>query len=431
MVTSEINQMTKSTGMLSQRDVLLTLNAPDRLQELRAQLLNLEHDLHVAVGIEQLSAHLDAYPNHVVLVDDALIHERTDAHFDALQDVLYGSTCAVLSRRTSFAARMASVKLGARTFLQLPLDAPMLSERLDAMTLHTEQEPPQIFLLQLGQNANSEPLMSCLESAGMHVSLFDSPQVMFDALETHRPELFLFDHEGTSDAPLLIARAIRQDAHLLGIPIILATSDTRINAFLEAMRSGCDNIIQKPVNTEHLLTAVMPRVNRFRKLRASMAIDGLTGLFNHSHFKERLQTHISQSLRTHVPISLAMLDVDSFKQINDNYGHPAGDSVLRHLAQLLKGRLRRTDILGRYGGDEFAVLMLDTEIHDAGRVMEQVRQRFAELEHHSPHATFHTSFSCGIASFPTYSSDTALTIAADQALYEAKKQGKNQVYARA
>ncbi len=423
--------MTKSTGMLSQRDVVLALQEPHRLKNLRGQLLNLEHDIHIAVGQSELEEHLTTHPNHVVLVDDVLCASPESTSFKELVSLLDGATCAVLSKSSDFEVRQASVRLGARAFLKLPLDAPVLSERLDAMTLQTEEEPAQLFLLQLGVHANSEGLMDCLERAGMHVSLFDSPQTMFDALETHRPELFLFDHEGDDDEALLIARAIRQDANLLGIPIILATSDTRIDAFLEAMRSGCDNIIQKPVNTEHLLTAVTPRVKRFRKLRASMAIDGLTGLFNHSHFKERLQTHITHSLRTRAPISLAMLDVDSFKQINDSYGHPAGDSVLRHLAQLLKGRLRRTDILGRYGGDEFAVLMLDTEIHDAGRVMEQIRQRFVELEHHAPHTTFHSSFSCGIASFPTYSTDTALTVAADQALYEAKRQGKNQVYARA
>ncbi len=424
----------KSTGMSSRRGVVLVLNESGRLSEIRAQLSNLEHKVEVTIGSEQLQCYLESEDQQGVFLLDAELFggEDREAVLTRLIALLDGKKCAVLSENSSFKNRAASVALGARAFLQIPLDPSVLSERLDVMTLgDDEQAPARIFILQYGEGADSGHLKLCLEEAGMNASLFTSADTMFDALDEHRPELFLFDQSGVSLEILDIVKAIRQDANLLGVPILLSTENTGMNGFLSAVQAGCDNIIEKPAQAAHLLTAVRPRVARFRRLRASMATDGLTGLYNHTYFKERLQGQVSQRMRTMSPISLAMIDIDSFKQINDTHGHPAGDSVLRHLAQLLKGRLRRSDILGRYGGDEFAVLMPDTEIHDAARVLEQVRRRFHEIEHQGSRNTFRASFSCGIAAFPTYSSEATLTSAADQALYEAKGQGKNRIYAKA
>lgn len=426
--------MLKSTGMLSQRDVVLVLSQPEHLRELREQLANLEHNLHVAIGFEGLRHYLNRFPDDLVLVDAELfLAPSLEDPVALLKEMLHHKPCAVLSEDGSFALRHASVLIGAHSFLTLPIDPSVLSERLDALSIEAqEQPPPKIFSLQYGAEEGVSTILEQIPEAEISISHFRSPRQMFDALVTRRPELFLLDSSGGYEPEILdVVRAIRQDANLLGIPVLLSTEQGSMQGFLDAMHAGCDNIIERPARTEHLLAAIRPRVKRFRKLRASMAIDGLTGLYNHTHFKERLQAQVSQSARTRSPISLAMLDIDSFKQINDTYGHPAGDSVLRHLAQLLKGRLRRSDILGRYGGDEFAILMLDTEIHDAGHVMEQVRRRFNEIEHPGQRGVFRTSFSCGIASFPTYDTETSLTMAADQALYEAKRQGKNRIYARA
>ena len=111
---------------------------------------------------------------------------------------------------------------------------------------------------------------------------------------------------------------------------------------------------------------------------AQLAVtDGLTGLYNHRHFHERLALEVERSQRSGLPLSLLMLDVDHFKQFNDTFGHPAGDEVLRQLARVLADARRANDVVARYGGEEFAVILVDTAKFTAAKVAERVRERVA------------------------------------------------------
>jgi diguanylate cyclase (GGDEF)-like protein len=123
-----------------------------------------------------------------------------------------------------------------------------------------------------------------------------------------------------------------------------------------------------------------------------------------------------------------MLDIDHFKMVNDTYGHAAGDSALKGLSRLLKQRLRKTDIVGRYGGDEFVALLVDCEAEQAYKIMDEIRAHFSELEFF-PNKTKSLSltFSCGISTFPKYQSPETLNDSADQALYMAKAGQRNRI----
>jgi diguanylate cyclase (GGDEF)-like protein len=162
-------------------------------------------------------------------------------------------------------------------------------------------------------------------------------------------------------------------------------------------------------------------------LRELMLHDSLTGLLNHTTVKERLEKELAQATRQRVPASLAMVDIDRFKSINDNYGHLAGDRVIKSLARLLQQRLRKSDLIGRYGGEEFLVLMNNTRGEDALALLEKMRHDFAELRHQSGEQSFKVSFSAGIASAAPGAHATALTETADRALYAAKNSGRNRI----
>ena len=178
----------------------------------------------------------------------------------------------------------------------------------------------------------------------------------------------------------------------------------------------------------HAVSLVGERIRRFDKLRTQMAHDGLTHLYNHSHFKEQLISQLAMASRRDTTLVLAMIDVDGFKGVNDTCGHPTGDRVLQSLAHMLKSRLRRSDIVGRYGGDEFGVIMPDTNLEGAHRALEDVRDHFGRLAHQCcDRGTFRVTFSCGLASFPDHAYEGALVRAADAALYEAKRAGKNRI----
>ncbi len=122
-----------------------------------------------------------------------------------------------------------------------------------------------------------------------------------------------------------------------------------------------------------------------------------------------------------------MIDADHFKQVNDTYGHTTGDRVLKILSRLLQERLRRTDFIGRYGGEEFGVILLNSSLEDARRIMDRIREDFAMIRHQEGMQEFYVSISCGIASFPKFKTAALVTEAADKALYEAKEAGRNQV----
>jgi diguanylate cyclase (GGDEF)-like protein len=126
-------------------------------------------------------------------------------------------------------------------------------------------------------------------------------------------------------------------------------------------------------------------------------------------------------------MSFAMIDLDHFKNINDTYGHPTGDRVLKSLARVLQQRLRRTDIIGRYGGEEFAVMLPDTDGSKAAGVLDEIRQDFSQVRQRSEQDEFHVTFSCGIADFPRYQDAAIINKVADEALYHAKHQGRNRV----
>jgi diguanylate cyclase (GGDEF)-like protein len=150
--------------------------------------------------------------------------------------------------------------------------------------------------------------------------------------------------------------------------------------------------------------------------------DGLTGLANHRFLMQRLNEEATRSARSERPFSVLMVDVDHFKQYNDSFGHPAGDEILKRVAHLLRECTRTVDCVGRYGGEEFAVIMPDTDNAGAIVVAERIRARMTEEQFPNRAITL----SIGLAEFPGDASTAQATIAiADQALYQAKHAGRD------
>ncbi len=164
---------------------------------------------------------------------------------------------------------------------------------------------------------------------------------------------------------------------------------------------------------------------------AELAVtDGLTGLYNHRHFHERLVLEAERSLRNGLPLSLLMIDVDHFKRYNDRHGHPAGDEVLRQLSGIMTAARRANDFCARYGGEEFSIVLVDTPKHTAVQVAERLREQVAShrfaFAKEQPEGCL--SISIGVATFPDDTADAeGLVVTADAALYAAKRAGRNRV----
>ncbi len=164
------------------------------------------------------------------------------------------------------------------------------------------------------------------------------------------------------------------------------------------------------------------------KLQQISRIDGLTGLYNRRFWEEQLELEFKRSRRNEKPASLMMLDIDHFKSINDQYGHLAGDQVIRTLATILGHTVRETDICGRYGGEEFCVLLPETSSRRARLVAERVRHQVQETLVHFEQRQIQFTVSLGLAELNhTIQSPVTWLEKTDQALYQAKESGRNQV----
>lgn len=162
---------------------------------------------------------------------------------------------------------------------------------------------------------------------------------------------------------------------------------------------------------------------------ATMAVtDSVSGLFTHGYFQDYLDKEFQRCKYANLPLSLLILDVDYFKRVNDTYGHPQGDAILRQLGGVIKSVTRTTDVICRYGGDEFTVILSETNRIGAVLVAERIRQAVEDYEFVSGGKVLHISVSGGVASFPEdISTKKELIEKSDQALYEAKKQGRNRI----
>lgn len=178
---------------------------------------------------------------------------------------------------------------------------------------------------------------------------------------------------------------------------------------------------------------LLQRSQRHAELENASRIDAKTGLLNAVTWQREARVEISRAARTRTPVAVAMLDIDHFKRVNDTYGHLAGDAVLAALSATLRALLREYDIIGRFGGEEFSILLPHTDMASAQQITERLRTKLAEITVAANHGTgaetpLQVTVSIGVASLETSRRDLdELIAAADAALYRAKSQGRNQV----
>jgi diguanylate cyclase (GGDEF)-like protein len=265
-----------------------------------------------------------------------------------------------------------------------------------------------------------------LAQHGIDTHAINEPGKLLSVLETYRPDLILMDMYMPRFNGVEATRVLRQMAAYSSLPIVYLSGETAVGMQVEALRLGGDQFLIKPFNPVLLAAVVKTKIERFRETQRSTRLDGLTGLFNHTAAKSRLKTMVGQIAECG-SLTVAMIDIDHFKSINDTYGHPIGDQVIRGLAWLLKARLRSIDMIGRYGGEEFLIALPDVNPEQARSVIDRIRVDFSALPHAHPGGAFYATFSAGIASYPFFDTAATLTEVADRALLQAKRLGRNRI----
>ncbi len=226
-----------------------------------------------------------------------------------------------------------------------------------------------------------------------------------------------------------VCRVLRTNTRWQDTPILFLTGETELDARLAAFDAGGDDYLPKPVAAVELLTRVKVRLERARLIRERADKDALTGLLLRRAFMEQIAGLISEASRHELFFTVALIDVDMFKTVNDTYGHLAGDRVLTRLGQLLKKRFRVEDIRGRWGGEEFIVALRhvkkETTQGALARVLDELRNMQFEGDHGE---VFSVTFTAGLASFPEDGATLEhLVKAADGRLYKGKEAGRDRI----
>jgi len=309
----------------------------------------------------------------------------------------------------------------------LPRDEPIsrLLARVIDLVQAQEQERYQVLVVEDSRVAMAQ-IQRSLNQHGIESRSVPTPEALFDVLEDYRPDLILMDMYMPGCNGVEATRALRQLPAWQAVPIVYLSGETDVGLQVEALRLGGDQFLTKPFNPVLLAATVKTTIERHRTMRRAGRHDGLTGLLNHVSVKSELEARLA-NLAPGGRLSVVMIDIDRFKSINDTYGHPTGDQVIRNLAWLMKSRLRTQDLIGRYGGEEFLVALDSTDEHEAWSVINRMRTAFAALPHDHGDNHLMASFSAGIASYPAQVTVSELIQVADDALLEAKRRGRNQV----
>ncbi|SEL67585.1 diguanylate cyclase (GGDEF) domain-containing protein [Atopomonas hussainii] len=324
--------------------------------------------------------------------------------------------------------QLAAVRAGGQALLSGNIDPARLLEKLDALTCQTLEEPYRVLIVD-DSRAQAMFTEQALNGVGILTYALTEPLKVMDALRNFSPDLIILDMYMPECMGPELARMIRQHERYVSTPIIFLSAEDDLDKQLVAMGEGGDDFLTKPIRPRHLVTTVRHRADRARTLKQRMVCDSLTGLYNHTHTLQLLEDALHRAQQNGEPVSFAMLDIDFFKKINDSHGHPAGDRVIKSLALFLKQRLRRTDSIGRYGGEEFAVIMPDTDSTAALHVLDEIRRRFSDIHHPVPSGEIISTFSAGVATSYDGNDLSAQQLCsfADEALYQAKHGGRNQV----
>jgi diguanylate cyclase (GGDEF)-like protein len=324
--------------------------------------------------------------------------------------------------------RLAAVRAGGQEFLTGTLEASSLLEKIEVLTCVAQYEPYKVLIID-DSRAQATHTERVLNAAGIVTrTLLDPIQAMAELAE-FQPDLIILDMYMPGCTGTELAKVIRHNDRYVSVPIIYLSAEDNQDKQLDAMSEGGDDFLTKPIKPRHLITTVRNRAARARNLKSRMVRDSLTGLYNHTHILQLLEDCSFRARREGKPLCFAMLDIDHFKKVNDSHGHPMGDRVIKSLALFLKQRLRKTDFIGRYGGEEFAIVMPDTDIQRAHNVLEEIRHRFAEIHYPAQPTDLFCTFSAGIVALGPDDDSLSLASRADSALYRAKHAGRNQVHA--
>ncbi|MCG2712916.1 MAG: diguanylate cyclase [Candidatus Omnitrophica bacterium] len=274
-------------------------------------------------------------------------------------------------------------------------------------------------------------LKTTLERENYKIICAENGEKAFTVLSKDKADLVILDILLPDIDGFEVCRRIRENDLLVSMPILFYTSVSTINEKLIGLEVGAADFLTKSPDERELLVRIKNLLNAKRKIDKIVNLsfyDELTDVYNRRYFQQRLRDECDRGRRYKNNFCCALLDIDYFKTINDNFGHLAGDRVLKNVAKIMRKNIRTSDIICRYGGDEFALLLTETDLNGAYATAQRVRRFIGTSETEKDDSVPGITISCGITAFSETIKDTNdLMFQADKALYKAKQEGRNQI----
>jgi diguanylate cyclase (GGDEF)-like protein len=245
-------------------------------------------------------------------------------------------------------------------------------------------------------------------------------------VKKNRPDLIVSDIMMPKMDGYEFCRELRKEPDTKTIPFIFLTARGQLPDKIEGLRTGADDYITKPFVPKELVEMVNARLSRVEIYKEMANSDGLTGFYNQKATKEYLGAEVIRAGRLKIPLSVGFMDIDLFRKVNERFGHPSGDSVLQTVAETIRGMMNKEDVAGRWGGEEFLLILPGVDESEALVRFENIREKISRLTFIDKELT--VSFSIGAATYPADAqSAEELVKKADMALLRAKKTGRNRV----
>jgi diguanylate cyclase (GGDEF)-like protein len=389
---------------------------------INAQVLNqaLEHD--------KIKALADEAELIMLLAQDDESFTNLELPFTLLENELRHKTSLLISSKDSFQIRAASAKAGVSHFLTEPLDVSRLNTLLQSSRILDEENKPLRVLMVDDMVTAGVYWGKHFQKQNINFRFESKPEQAYRSAVEMQPDIILLDLYMPDIDGIDLAKIFREHPRLLDVPILFMSTEENDRRRMNAKIQGGDDFLNKTIAIDDLLKMVRYRALRYRQSMAEKRSDSLTGLLNHNAIKDLVEAEIDRANRQNQPLSVVLIDIDHFKNVNDTYGHQAGDIVIRKLSNLLNTRLRRYDGVGRYGGEEFMITLPNTDEQTAAHLINRLRVQFGQSTIRTENGSnMFCTFSAGIASFPRFLDLTSLIEAADQHLYVAKANGRNRV----
>ena len=279
---------------------------------------------------------------------------------------------------------------------------------------------------------NIRLLKDILEDENYTVFQVNNGIQVLDMVHDIKPDVILLDIMMPGMDGFEVCKGLKNDFEVKDIPIIMVTAKTESSDLKKALEIGAFDYIKKPIDEVEVIARVQSAL-RFKeyqdKLKEMASKDGLTGVYNHALLIELFEKELNKQERNAGNISFVMLDIDYFKKVNDSYGHISGDIVLKELSQILEASTRSSDIVGRFGGEEFGIVLPEISADEAYKLCDRIRQTIENYDFFISDIAIKITVSMGMY-FKTSNdsiSNKDIIKNADAALYTAKHSGRNRV----